>query len=107
MTYKVVSFTPKGEVQEVINRLCRKPWLPGCYLPQDLARLALFNEAIISKEQIGGAALVTSWRPGDSVKVSLWKENHLDLAAYAAEHGVSKQLVIEAAIMNYVQREGL
>ena len=110
MTYaRTISWTPKAEVAQAIFEHCqtktttptgeRYTWLDTN--PQDLIRQALLDAKIIHKDQYNGDR--SHWEPGQSIKVHLWNENHLDVCDRAKELGVSRQDLFKEVTMDYLQ----
>mgnify|MGYP001261169615 CR=1 FL=1 len=100
--YRVVSWTPKGEMPEVIHGYCNHTDGFGFDIhPQDLIRTALYEAGILIKEQ-PGAMDWCQWRQGLPIKTSLWNENHLALTQFAKEQGMNKQQLIQEVVLDYI-----
>ena len=108
-TYKTVSFTPKGSVADLIYGFCA-PGVGNNFRsmqtnPQDVIRAALFNGNVIGKHQPSGLGDRSLWKPGESIKTSLWAENHADLTNFAKEQGMNKQQVISECVVDYINSQ--
>ena len=104
--YSSVSFTPKGELADLIWDYCShsdKRYKLLVKNPQDVVRQALYAQGIMPKKQWGGDR--SNWEPGTSIKVALWEENSDALTAYAFERGVKKQEVIASAVADYINTQ--
>ena len=113
MSYsKTVSFTPQRDIADAIYDHCRsQSRLPNgerydllLKNPQNLVREALHAEGIISKKQ-DGCGDRSTWKPGQSIKVSLWNENASALTDYSEEQGTTKQKVMAQVVMNYLHEQ--
>ena len=115
MTYKTISFTPKGAISDAIWDVCqtktrtsdgkRYAWLDTN--PQDLVRDALFFCNVIPKEQPSGCGDRSCWEPTLPVKTALWHENYMALTDFAKEQGMSRQDVIRESVMDYINAKDL
>jgi hypothetical protein len=104
MTYKTVSWTPKGEVSDLLfNHCCEtiNDWTYVATNPQNVIRTALLDAGITVKKQLN-AGDKSDWEQGKSIKTAFYEENANALNAYATEHGVKKQEVIAAVVYEYL-----
>ena len=103
MTYRTISFTPKGELAETINTYCSHPEHPTLLMinPQDLVRDSLVAANVIPKKQLN-AGDRSNWKIGDSIKTSFFAENANALIQFAKEQGMSRQDVIREAVRDYI-----
>jgi hypothetical protein len=105
-THKTVSFTPKGELAQLIWDYCihsDKRYQLLVRNPQDVLRAALLAQDIIPKNQ-WGCGDSSNWEPGKAITVSLWPENAEALTLYAQERGIKKQDVMAAAVADYINQ---
>ena len=105
--YKTTSWTPKGKVAELVYDFCatKTGYKTISLNPQDLVRMALFDNNVIQKDQ-GGGGDRSCWRPGEPIKTSLWAENHADLVQFAKEQAMNKQQVINECVVDYINSQG-
>lgn len=103
-THKNVSWTPKGEVSDLLYNHCKREAGNYVYLrynPQDVIREALMYFNVLPKKQ-WNCGDSSNWKPGTAIKTSLWVENANALADYAKDKGVTKQEVISTCVYEYL-----
>lgn len=106
LNYKTVSFTPKGETAAAIWEYCKHPTANFLMTnPQTLVRTALADADIIPTKQ-PNCADFSSWRPGESIRTSLWEVNAQALTAFAEQYSTTKQEVIKEIVVDYMDNGG-
>ena len=110
MTYKTISFTPKGEIADAIYDFCRTKavapdgkqygWIDTN--PQDLVRTSLEWANIVPKVQPCGGDK-SCWEPGLAIKTSFWQENAMAVTDFAKEQGMSRQDLIRESVMDFIR----
>lgn len=100
MTYKTISFTPKGEIADTIHKFCTDN--SKFRNPQDLVRESLHWADIIPKKQWGGGDW-SCWMPGDTIKTSFWQENAIAVTDFAKEQGMSRRDLLRESVMEFIR----
>jgi hypothetical protein len=112
MTYsKVVTWTPRPDVAKQLDDYCRDTkgiddgqFHSMIHNPQDVVRDALLANNIITSPQhnCGDRSL---WCVADPIRTTLWLENFSDLTQFSTQHGLNKQQVIAASVLDYINGE--
>lgn len=103
MAYKIVSFTPKGNLANAIYEHCTEACSNTTFRsmrtnPQDFVRTQLTDAGYLLKAQPNGSGDRSCWEPGQAIKLSLWQENADFFTKEAEKAGLKKQEIIKLVL---------